>query len=127
MDPDFRSIVANPSVIAIDQDELTTPGDLLANTTDGGHIWSKPLFNGDQAVILYNPLDVHQLSIQVTWDMLGWSTQDQVTIYDLWNNNIIGNSCSIKPRQYCFSFKPCLFCFCLLSFLACCRSVVKSY
>lgn len=92
MSPDFRSIVANPSVIAIDQDELTTPGDLLANTTGGGYIWSKPLFNQDQAVILYNPLDLHQLSISLTWEMLGWGAQDQVTVYDLWNNKIIGNS-----------------------------------
>jgi alpha-galactosidase len=43
------SIVANPEVIAIDQDPLGRAGNRLFNTSMGGQVWSKQLSNGDVA------------------------------------------------------------------------------
>jgi alpha-galactosidase len=53
-----KSIIMNAEVIAINQDRLITAGERLSNTTQSGQpgqVWARPLLNGDQAVILYNP------------------------------------------------------------------------
>ncbi|MEV0385341.1 NPCBM/NEW2 domain-containing protein [Nonomuraea sp. NPDC050643] len=50
------SVVANPKVIAVDQDRLGAHGRFV--TTDGWyHVLSKPLDNGDRAIALFNESD----------------------------------------------------------------------
>lgn len=50
------AIVANPKVIAVDQDALGVQGRFV--TSDGWyHVLSKPLANGDQAILLFNESD----------------------------------------------------------------------
>jgi alpha-galactosidase len=50
------AIVANPKVIAVDQDPLGAHGRFV--TTDGWyHVLSKPLANGDRAIALFNESD----------------------------------------------------------------------
>ncbi|UBU10145.1 hypothetical protein LCN96_38125 [Nonomuraea gerenzanensis] len=50
------SVVANPEVIAVDQDPLGAHGTLVRS--DGWyHVLSKPLRNGDRAVALFNESD----------------------------------------------------------------------
>ena len=33
-------------------------------------LWSKPLFNGDLAVVLFNANNVDELNVTVTWDQV---------------------------------------------------------
>ncbi|SEG91340.1 alpha-galactosidase [Nonomuraea solani] len=50
------SVVANPKVIAVDQDKLGAHGTFV--TSDGWyHVLSKPLENGDRAIALFNESD----------------------------------------------------------------------
>lgn len=49
------------------------PGDRIANYSDGGQVWAKPLSNGSWAVILYNPNFLGSIDIAFTWDQIpGW-------------------------------------------------------
>nr|WP_055505636.1 NPCBM/NEW2 domain-containing protein [Nonomuraea pusilla] len=50
------AVVANPKVIAVDQDPLGVPARLVSS--DGWyHVLSRPLRNGDRAVVLFNESD----------------------------------------------------------------------
>ena len=50
------AIVADPEVVAVDQDKLGIPGRLVSS--DGWyHVLSKPLDGGDQAIVLFNESD----------------------------------------------------------------------
>lgn len=86
MSEEKLSIVMNEEVIAIDQDPLFVGGDRIMNATSGAQVWSKPLQNGDVAVILYNSGNHRTLDIEVTWEMLGWSADSTVTMRDLWEH-----------------------------------------
>eukprot|EP01113_Clastostelium_recurvatum_P013868 TRINITY_DN1746_c0_g1_i2.p1 TRINITY_DN1746_c0_g1~~TRINITY_DN1746_c0_g1_i2.p1 ORF type:complete len:260 (-),score=37.62 TRINITY_DN1746_c0_g1_i2:83-862(-) len=87
---DKAYILANPEVISIDQDPSYTAGDRLANNTDGSEVWSRHLFNGDQAVVLFNKNDKGPLTIKVTWGQLGWPQNANVTVRDLWERKDMG-------------------------------------
>jgi alpha-galactosidase len=52
-----RSIIANPEVIAVNQDPLWTAGDIVYNSTDGTQIWFKPMSTGNKVAILFNSAD----------------------------------------------------------------------
>jgi len=88
MSADMSAILMNPEVIAIDQDPAFIGGDRIANYSDGGQVWSKPLANGDIAVILYNPTEFHSINVAVTWADLGWS--QSVSLRDLWARKELG-------------------------------------
>jgi len=90
MDDELASIIANPEVIAIDQDELSTAGERLVNESAGGQVWAKPLYGGDKAVILFNSNDFLNLTLTVTWDMLGWPATSSVAVRSLWNRTDMG-------------------------------------
>jgi alpha-galactosidase len=81
--------VAVVPVIAIDQDPLMYGGDRVALTHTGGQIWSKDLYNGDKAVVLYNN-GTGDINIAVTWPVLGWPINSNVLIRDLWNRTDVG-------------------------------------
>jgi alpha-galactosidase len=87
-----RSIIMNPEVIAINQDKLFTAGERIRNdnTTTGGQVWSRPLQNGDVAVILFNSGNHNDVTVGVTWPELGWASEDQVSIRDLWAQKTVG-------------------------------------
>jgi len=89
MSSDMRQILMNPEVIAIDQDPAFIGGDRIANYTDGGQVWTKPLFNGDTALILYNPGN-KVINVAVTWAQVGWNPQASVSLRDLWARNDLG-------------------------------------
>lgn len=87
-----RSIVMNPEVIAINQDPAFIAGERLRNdnTTTGGQVWSRPLQNGDVAVILYNSGNSDDVTVSLAWSELGWSAEDSVAVRDLWAQKDIG-------------------------------------
>ena len=60
------------------------------NETTGGQLWSKPLQNGDLAIILYNSGDSDNVTVPVAWEELGWKTTDAVLVRDLWERKDVG-------------------------------------
>jgi len=89
MTADMKAIIMNPEVIAIDQDPAFIGGDRIANYSDGGQVWTKPLANGDTALILFNPGFEH-INVAVTWAQVGWSPEATVSLRDLWARNDLG-------------------------------------
>ena len=89
---DKASILMNPEVIAINQDPLFVAGERIRNdnSTTGGEVWSRPLQNGDLAVVLYNSGNVNDVSVSVEWSELGWSNSDAVSVRDLWARASLG-------------------------------------
>jgi len=98
------SIIANPEVIAIDQDDLCIAGDRVHNGTDGGQVWTKPLSNGDKALVLYNPHELEHLDIRVDWGMLNWARDTEVAVRDLWLRKDLGKfnqtfTARVRPHE----------------------------
>ena len=52
------------------QDPLSITGKRIFNATDGGQAWSKPLEQGNLAVILYNSHNKNNITVTVTWDQV---------------------------------------------------------
>lgn len=85
-----QSIVMNPEVIAVNQDDLFTAADRVANYTDRGEVWAKPLSTGAHAVILFNPSEA-EINVATTWDVVGLPADATVTVRDLWARHDVGN------------------------------------
>lgn len=87
-----KSILLNEEVIAINQDSLFVSGERIRNDneTTGGQVWSRPLANGDLCVILYNSGQNDGVSVAVSWEEIGWSNSDSVSIRDLWAHEDLG-------------------------------------
>merc|ERR1711976_415796 len=69
-------IIANPEVIAVNQDELVTAGDRVKGDKSSGQVWMRNLSNCDKAVLLYHPagdLAVGSKQVSVDWSEIGWS------------------------------------------------------
>lgn len=102
--PAWKSaLLLNSDIIAVNQDALRAPGFRLFNTTQQTQAWAKPLAGGDWAVALLNANDLFDVPVTVTWDMLGWSTAANVTVYDLFAHASLGGmtagySTSVPPH-----------------------------
>ncbi|MEU4329065.1 NPCBM/NEW2 domain-containing protein [Nonomuraea dietziae] len=80
------SIVANPKVIAVDQDRLGAMGRLVQS--DGWyHVISKPLENGDRAIVLFNESD-RQAAISVKGSRLKLPAAPRYRVEDLWTGAV---------------------------------------
>jgi alpha-galactosidase len=84
-----RSILMNEEVISINQDELLTAGDrIIKDDVTAGRCfqaWSRPLFNGDVAVIFYYPGDDDGgCDVSVSWADDVEVLQDVKAARDLW-------------------------------------------
>jgi alpha-galactosidase len=111
-----RSIVLNAEIIAVNQDALMVGGSRLANFSDGGQVWAKPLASGDMAVVLYNMGDDSAwggggpaVAVTVTWAMLGWDADagagEGVSGRDLWlhkdfapSSPTSGHTATLEPQ-----------------------------
>ena len=99
----------NPEIIAINQDPAVIGGDRVRNDTDSGtQVWTKPLADGDVAVLLYNSNDRgEKRSVRVVWSRdLGWSNRS-VAVRDLWARSDLGTfnesfSADIGPKDIVF-------------------------
>lgn len=86
-----KDILTNPEVIAINQDDLITAGERIwSEAPNGAQIWSRPLANGDTAVLLFNGHDLEPRHIKVTWRMLGMSANASPAVRDLWKRKDLG-------------------------------------
>jgi alpha-galactosidase len=82
MTPDTLAILANPEVIAVDQDRLGRQGH-RAWRRDNTEAWIKPLADGSSAVGLFNR-GTTPASVSVSWNELGFGTSPQLR--DLWKH-----------------------------------------
>jgi len=100
-----RPYLTLPPVIAINQDGSNTAGDRIANGTNGEQTWSRPLLNGDKAVILYNSGQSKKPQVVgVTWAEVGWPESASVTVRDLWAAEDLGTfrggyNATVGPRE----------------------------
>ena len=79
-----KAILTNLAVIAVDQDPLGRQGHAVASA-DGHWILTKPLSNGDRAVLLFNQTD-KPASISTTVEELGLAGGHEYTLLDLWTD-----------------------------------------
>jgi alpha-galactosidase len=77
-----RAILTNREVIAIDQDTLGAEATRLSRTGDAD-VWTRPLANGDRAVMLLNRGDRAQ-TISTTAPDLGLRKAAAYSVRDLW-------------------------------------------
>jgi len=83
MTPLTRSILTNLAVIAVDQDRLGRQGYPVA--TAGGHwVLTKPLVNGDRAVVLFNATS-KQVTISTTVARIGLTGSSTYSLLNLWS------------------------------------------
>ncbi|MGH7940504.1 MAG: glycoside hydrolase family 27 protein [Limisphaerales bacterium] len=86
MNAKVLDILANPEVIAIDQDAAGVQGH-CAKQEGPTEIWSKPLADGGMAVGLFN-LNVHPMAITVVFKEIGLPKRLQAR--DLWRRKDLG-------------------------------------
>lgn len=86
-----KSILMNEEVLAIHSDPLFIAGERIASTFIGGQVWSRPLENGDMAIVLYNSANHTATHIQISWEEIGWPKETRVKVRDLWNRIDVGN------------------------------------
>ncbi len=67
------ALLANPEVIAVNQDSLGQPAQRLTNNLAGAEIWAKKLADGSLAVGFFNRT-VDAVKVNYAWSRLGFST-----------------------------------------------------
>ncbi|HET7465130.1 MAG TPA: glycoside hydrolase family 27 protein [Candidatus Dormibacteraeota bacterium] len=86
MSPATRAILTNQDVIAVDQDPLGRQGYPVASS--GGHwVLTKPLANGDRAVVLFNETN-RGVTISTTVEQVGAGKAPQWAVLNLWDGTI---------------------------------------
>ena len=91
MTEEKRSILMNEEVIAVNQDPLYTAGDRLVKNADYTEVWSRPLINGDLAVIAFNGDFFATNNVTVPWSLLGYKNSSTFQARDLWKHQDLGN------------------------------------
>ena len=100
-----RAILMNPEVIAVNQDDRIGAGDRVAGKASGPQIWSRPLANGDTAVVLYNA-GKDPVEIAASWAVVGVPAGAH-RVRDLWaqadlGTFAVGYNATVSPRDVRF-------------------------
>jgi len=90
MPDDVRRILTAPELLAIDQDPLGIPGDLIKQW-DGSEIWARPLADGSFAVALFDRADADR-EIALSWDDVGLDKKTRVQVRDIWERRDLGGT-----------------------------------
>jgi alpha-galactosidase len=77
-------MLANPEILAIDQDPAGIQGTVLANE-GSGQVWVKPMSNGDRAVALLNRGST-PLTLSTTASAVGLLTASTYDLRDVWQH-----------------------------------------
>jgi alpha-galactosidase len=77
-----RSVLTNLAVIAVDQDQLGQQGYPVASA-NGHWVLTKPLANGDRAVLLFNQTNA-SATISTTVTQVGLTSPGDYTLLNLW-------------------------------------------
>lgn len=110
MTADRASILLNEELIAISQDSLVVAGTRLVQYPNNlTEIWTRPLANGDLAVILYNPSDdgSDPLTVGVSWAQLGWPANAVVSVRDIWAHTThlgVTGGYQVSLESHCVAF-----------------------
>jgi alpha-galactosidase len=91
-----RSILTNLAVIAVDQDRLGRQGYPVASSR-GHWVLTKPLANGDRAVVLFNQTDV-AANISTTVAQVGLAGGREYTLLNLWTGDATQTTGLITAR-----------------------------
>jgi hypothetical protein len=94
LSPGLVAMLANPAVIAIDQDPLGAQGTLV-DQQGSGQVWSKPLGNGDRAVALLNRGTSPQQISTVAWH-IGLPPTGNYHITNIWQGTFGGTTGAIS-------------------------------
>ncbi|KNC52547.1 galactan galactosyltransferase 1 [Thecamonas trahens ATCC 50062] len=89
MSHDKREILTNTEVLAIHSDPLWHAADLVANVS-GGHVWARPLADGDIAVALLNFHDFLPRILKFDFAAVGWPAGQSAELRDLWAHASLG-------------------------------------
>ncbi|MGI8415594.1 MAG: NPCBM/NEW2 domain-containing protein, partial [Nakamurella sp.] len=79
-----KAILMNKDVIAVDQDRLGVQGRRITKRGDAD-VWSKPLANGDRAVLLVNR-GAGDLTVQTSTAQVGLPKAKSYAVRDLWTH-----------------------------------------
>jgi hypothetical protein len=95
-----RLILMNKEVIAVDQDSLGIQGKRVRKDSET-EVWTKPLANGDLAVLLFNR-GAAEKEIRASFDELGLKRQADMTARDLWDKteNFVTDAISAKVPSH---------------------------
>lgn len=94
MSPAIQSILTNREVISVDQDPLGAQGYAVASV--GGHwILTKPLADGDRAVVLFNDTGKTAL-ISAAPSLVGLQGRRTYQLIDLWTGDVTEGNGSIS-------------------------------
>jgi len=102
MKPEIKEILTNKEVIAVDQDKAGKQGRKIIDTGDL-EIWSKDLYDGSKAVVLFNRAKVPQKG-SVTWNKIGINSYEKLKVRDLWQHKDLGKfknsfSATVPPHD----------------------------
>ncbi len=86
MSDDTKAILTNADVIAIDQDKLGRQGSRVRDDGDV-EVWTKPLFDGGSAVILFNRSGSSH-AIHASWSEIGLAKPPS-QVRDLWTHQSV--------------------------------------
>lgn len=92
MNDSIRNILLNSDAIAINQDKAGIQGKKVVDEGDF-EIWTKPLDNGDLAVIYFNRNE-KKLEFPTRWESIGIKGNRRV--YDIWEHCEVGSTTDMK-------------------------------
>jgi alpha-galactosidase len=91
MKPEYRDMMTNKAVLAIDQDALGKQGfRALAEPANNIEIWVRELSNGEWAVCALNT-SMKAEEITVEWERL-WTIQGKFSVHNVWANAAAGDN-----------------------------------
>ncbi len=85
--PYLASVFGNADVVSVDQDPLGHAGHLVSSSTNQ-LVLTKPLANGDAAVVLFNEDQSSPATISTTATAVGLPTASSYAIEDLWTKSV---------------------------------------
>ena len=94
MSHDIFSILTNGAVIAVDQDPLGAQGYPVTNR-GGRWVLTKPLANGDRAVVLFNQTD-RNATIATTVGAIGLAGAPEYQLRNLWTGAVVTSKAAIS-------------------------------
>jgi alpha-galactosidase len=92
MNDSIKNILLNQDAIAVNQDKAGIQGSKVYDDGDF-EIWSKPLQNGDVAVIFFNRNE-RKYEFPALWETIGIKGNKKV--FDIWQHKITGTTNNIK-------------------------------
>lgn len=84
------AMVTNAEILALNHDDLLSPGYRVRSSADGTQLWAKALASGSVAVMLLNADDTNSRAITVSSVDVGWPAGASFSVRDLWAHASLG-------------------------------------